>query len=336
MKLRKISYLAMVVVLVLSIFTGCASGAKQGDNASAAPAAGNDYPKQPVTIVVPYAAGGGADLMARALSTTLQKELGQPFIVSNKPGGSGAIGMAEVARSKEDGYTLILTSVGAATITPNNSDVGYTNKEFAPIAQVADIPLMLAVKADSPFKTVQEVFDYAEKNPGKLTYGTAGAGLIQNVSMEGLLMEMNKRGLFTHVPFNGGAEAVSALMGGQTDFAIAIATEIIPQMKSGQFRALAVSTAERYTETPDVPTFKESGYNYEVGVWYGFAAKAGTPDAVLQKLEGAFQKSLQDPEVIETFKKINQPIAFMDSKSFTEKWMSSFEKFKAVVAELNK
>lgn len=334
MNLRKISTFAMVLILALSVLTGCSSAGSKGVSGTAAE--GSDYPKQSVTIVVPYAAGGGADLMGRALGATLQKELGQAFIVSNKPGGSGGIGMAEVARSKADGYTIILTSVGAATITPNSSDVGFTNKEFAPIAQVADIPLMLAVKADSPFKTVQELFNYAEKNPGKLTYGTAGAGLIQNVSMEGLLMDMGKRGLFTHVPFNGGAEAVTALMGGQTDFAIAIATEIIPQVKSGLFKTLAVSTAERYAETPDVPTFKESGYNYEVGVWYGFAAKAGTPDVVLQKLEAAFNKSLQDPEVISIFKKINQPIAYMDSKSFTEKWMSSYEKYKVVVSELNK
>jgi tripartite-type tricarboxylate transporter receptor subunit TctC len=323
--------LVLAVVFVLSLLTGCGGGS--GDKAAPKEVT---WPQKPVTIIVPYAAGGGADLMARALSTPLEKELGKAFVVSNKPGGSGAIGMSELARSKADGYTVILTSVGACTLTPNNSNVGYTNKEFAPVAQIADIPIVVAVHKDSPIKSLKELFAAGEKTPGKLTYGTAGAGLIQNVSMEGLLLNMNKRGLFSHVPFNGGAEAVSALLGKQTDFAVAIATEIIPQFKSGEFRALAISSAKRYELMPDVPTFKELGYDLQVGVWYGFAAPAGTPEAVIKKLEAALSKATKDPAVVQTFKKINQPIIFLDSSSFKTKWMKDFDTNKKVLAELKK
>jgi tripartite-type tricarboxylate transporter receptor subunit TctC len=324
----------LAMILIVSLVVGCGgSGAK---NDSKAQPAKSDvaWPQKTVTIIVPYSAGGGADLMARALATPLEKELGKAFVVTNKPGGSGAIGMSELARAKADGHTFILTSVGACTLTPNNSNVGYTNKEFAPVAQLADIPLLIAVHKDSPIKTLKELFAAAEKNPGKMTYGTAGAGLIQNVSMEGLLLGMNKRGLFAHVPFNGGAEAVTALLGKQTDFAVAIATEIIPQLKSGEFRALAVSSAGRYALTPDVPTFKELGYDLQVGVWYGFAAPKGTPEAVIKKFQDTILKATKDPAVMATFKKINQPIIFLDSKAFTEKWMKDFETNKKVIAAL--
>lgn len=327
---RKKFTLILVAVFVLALLAGC-GGAK--DKAATKD---TNWPQKPVTIIVPYAAGGGADLMARALATPLEKELGKAFVVSNKPGGSGAIGMSELARSKNDGYTIILTSVGACTLTPNNSNVGYSNKEFAPVSQIADIPIVVAVHKDSPIKSLKELFAAGEKTPGKMTYGTAGAGLIQNVSMEGLLMKMNKRGMFSHVPFNGGAEAVSALLGKQTDFAVAIATEIIPQLKSGEFRALAVSSTKRYDLMPDVPTFKELGYDLQVGVWYGFAAPAGTPEAVIKKLEVAIAKAAKDPAVIQTFNKINQPIVYLDSSSFKDKWMTDFDTNKKVIAALKK
>lgn len=339
MKFKRSIFLVMAVLLTMAMLAGCAPKApapQQGGAAQGGGDAAADYPKSPVTVIVPYAAGGGADLMSRALATKLQEQLGQPFVVSDKPGGSGGIGMAELARSKADGYTIILTSIGAATLTPNNADVGYSNKEFAPIAQIADIPLVLAVHKDSPYQTMADLMAAGDKEPGKLTYGSAGAGLIQNVSMEGMLMDINKRGLFTHVPFNGGSEAVSALLGKQTDFVVAIATEVIPQMKSGEFRALAVSSAERYELIPDVPTFNEQGYKLQVGTWYGFAAPAGTPEAVIAKLDGAIKTALDDPSVKETFTKLNQPTEYLDSKSFTEKWMADFDKNKAIVEALRK
>jgi len=317
-----------ILLFAIVMLAGCGSSAKKEEV---------DYPKRPVTIIVPYAAGGATDLMARATAAFLEKEFKQPFVTTIKAGASGAVGLLELARSKPDGYTLILTTTGGCTISPHLNDVGYTNKEFAPIAQVADIPSIIATHKNAPFKTFKEMIEYVEKNPGKqLTYGTSGAGSTHNIGMEGLIASINKKGSFKHVPFKGGAEAVTALLGQHTDLIVAVATEIIPQMQSGDFIPLAISSPQRYPLTKDVPTLAELGYPKDYAIWstwYGFAAPAGTPKPIIEKLEAGILKATKDPEFKKVFDNMNQPIEYLGSKEFTDKWMRSYEINKKIIEE---
>ena len=287
------------------------------------------WPSKTIKIIVPFSAGGGADLMARALAPELSKALGVSVVVENAPGGGGAIAMAKLANAKPDGYTIIHTTIGPATLTPNSSDVGYTNKEFAPVAQVADVPNVIAVHKDSGIKTLKELFEKAEKE--NVTYGTSGAGLTQNVQMEGLFLSIDKPNLLNHIPFNGGSQAIAALLGKQVDCAVAIVPEPLPHIKNGTFIGLGITSAERDPALPDVPTLKEQGYSLAGGVWYGFAAPAKTPADVIATLEAAFAKATKEQAIIDAFTKLGNPVQYLDTKAFTEKWMQTFESNKKVL-----
>lgn len=296
-------------------------------------AAANAWPGSTIKILVPFSAGGGADLMARALAPEMSKFLGVAVVVENAPGGGGALAMAKLANSKPDGYTIIHTTIGPATLTPNSSDVGYTNKEFAPIAQVADVPNVIAAHKDSGFTSLKDMLKKAETE--NLTYGTSGAGLTQNVQMEALFLGLNKPGLMTHVPFNGGSQAVAALLGKQVTAAVAIVPEPLPHIQNGAFVGLGITSAERDPSLPNVPTLKEQGYDLVGGVWYGFAAPAKTPAPVIARLEAALAEATRQPAIQEVFKKLGNPVQFLNTKDFTEKWMRSFESNKKVLTQMN-
>ncbi len=293
-----------------------------------------DWPKSTIKIIVPYTAGGGTDLMSRSISTELAKKLGVSVVVENNPGGGGGIAMAKLARAKADGYTIILTTVGAATLTPNSSDVGYTNKEFAPLCQIADVPNVIAVHKDSGIKTLAEYFKKAEAKPGSVNYGTSGAGLTQNVQMEALLLEMGKPGLVTHVPFNGGSQAAASLLGKQIDACVTIVPEVLPNIQNGTFIGLAITSSKRDKALPNVPTLKELGYKIEGGVWYGFAAPAAAPAAARKILEEGIKATVELPAIQEVFTKLGNPVEYLDSAAFKAKWMKNFDENKAVLARM--
>lgn len=272
--------------------------------------------------------------MARALAPEMSKQLGVAVVVENATGGGGAIAMNKLARAKPDGYTIALTTVGPSTLVPNKSNVGYTTKEFVPIAQVADVPNVIAVHKDSGIKNLKELFARGEKET--LTYGTSGAGHTQNIQMETLLMLINKPGLLTHVPFDGGSQAVAALLGGQISASMNIVPEPLPHIQNGTFIGLCITSSQRDPALPDVPTLKELGHDLEGGVWYGYAAPAKTPPAVIAKLEDALTKAINLPEIQDVFKKIGSPVQYLDSKAFTEKWLKTFESNKAVMEKMKK
>lgn len=314
----------LLTVLVGALLTGCSGNKSAADK----------WPERPITMINIYAPGGAAELMMRALAIPLEKELGKSIVITSKPGGGGAIGTVEMLKSKPDGYTFSLMTIGTATLVPQHSNVGYTNKEFAPVAQIADTPTMFSVRKDHPANTVQEFFEMAKKNPGKMTYASSGAGLIHNVMMEGVQLDIGQPGIIAHVPFTGGAEAVTAVLAGQVDGVVGTATEHMVYLKSGDLKPLAVSSTKRYSEAPNVPTFKEAGFNVDVGVWFGITAPKGTPEAVIKKMEAALQKAVNDPNTVQLLAKANQPLEFLSTKDFTEKWMRDFDKNKKVVDAL--
>ncbi len=301
---------------------------------AAAMAAGN-WPSRTIKIVVPYSAGGSADLIARTMAPGIGKQLGVSVVVENAPGGAGAIGMAKLAASKPDGYTLVFTTIGPATLSPNWADVGYTNKEFAPIAQVADVPTYIAVHRDSGIKTMAELLEKAEKEKN-FTYGTIGAGLIQNVQMESLLLFLKKPGLMTHIPFDGASQVIAALLGKQVTVGMTTVTEMLPHIQNGSFVALATTNSKRDKALPDVPAFPDLGFPGYGGTWFGFAAPAKTPVSVIERLSAVIKQESERPETAATFAKLGNPVQFLDNKAFTEKWMRTFEANKATIAEMKK
>ena len=259
-------------------------------------AAAQDYPSKPVKLVVPFPPGGSVDLVARLIGKSLQDELKQPFLVENKPGASGNIGAGQVAKSPADGYTLL---VGSAGVFAANQYL-YANPPFdpltafVPIMRIVDQPNLLVVSGNSPIHSVRELIAAAKAQPGKLTFGSASVGSAQHFATEVFKQQTGVDLL--HVPYKGGAPALTDLMGGQIDMLFDTSPTALPYAKSGKLRALAITSAQRSPLLPDVPTMKEAGLpNYEVVTWTGIAAPAGTPAAVVNRINAALKTALKGP-----------------------------------------
>lgn len=314
--MKKVMSITMIVIMLVSILAGC----------SQTPASNEpSWPTETITLLVPFSAGGGADLMARALQPAIQEALGVSVVVENKTGANGGIAMAELAKAKPDGYTIILTSTGPSTIGPNISDMGYTNESIAPICQLADLPTGLAVHKSTGITNLDELFAAAEAKGGGWTYGSSGTGSTHNLAVEGLLLAMDKVGLFTHVSFEGGSQAATALLGQQVDASANILTELLPY-KETDFNIVGIASSERSVIDPDIPTFMEQGYNTTQSTWYGIAAPAGTPQEVIELLDATIKSALEDPKMIETFEvNLKTPITYLDHTAFAEKWNKAYE-----------
>lgn len=283
------------------------------------------YPNNTVTIICPYTAGGGTDLIARTMADWFGKQWGVSVIVEDKEGGSGAVGMSACATAKADGYTVILTALAAATITPQLNDVGYTDKEFAPIAQVTEMVTALCVNSESGITTIEELIAAGEENYGVMTYGTTGASSFQNVLTQNFMSLIGKEGLFSHVPFDGGAAAITATVGGQTDIVVAQIPDLQSYIDAGNLNCLMVFASERAESLPDVPCATELGYEeIALPTWYGFAAPAGTSEAILNFWDEQVAACLSDPEVVDILTNINQTPVYLDRATFTELWMNTY------------
>ena len=261
-------------------------------------AAAQAYPTKPITIVVPFSAGGTTDILARLVGQYLTTELGQPVVVDNKAGAGGNIGGALAAKAPADGYTLFMGTVGTHAINAAlYKKMPFDPiKDFAPLSRVANVPNLLVAHPSQPFKTVPEMIAYAKANPGKINFGSPGNGASPHLSGE-LFKSMAKVEL-THIPYKGSAPAVSDLLGNQIAIMFDNMPSVIPHVRSGKLRAIAITTAKRSPELPDVPTIAEAGVpGYEAVSWFGLFAPAATPKPVLDKLSTALSKVLANPEV---------------------------------------
>lgn len=260
-------------------------------------ASADDYPTKPVTLVVPFAAGGNNDVSARILARKLGELLGQSFVVDNRAGAGGAIGTASVANAKPDGYTLGFLSSGpmAANVSLYKSLPYDTLKDFVPIARVTTSPSVLVVPPPLPANDIGELIALAKKEPGKLNYGTAGVGSSSHLS--GALFERLADIQMVAVGYRGGAPALADLMGGQLQVLINPILEVVAQVKSGKVRALGVTSAKRSALLPEVAAIAEALPGYEVLTWNGLVAPAGTPSAIVEKLNAATRQALTDPKV---------------------------------------
>ena len=257
-----------------------------------------NFPTKPITIIVPFSAGGTTDILARIVGQGLSTELGQSVVVDNKPGAGGNIGGSLAAKAAADGYTLFMGTVGTHAINQSlYKKMPFDPvKDFAPLSRVATVPNLLVAHPSQPFKTVKEMIAYAKANPGKITYGSPGSGASPHVSGE-LFKSMTGTDLL-HFPFRGSAPAMTDLLGGQTSVMFDNMPSAIQHVRSGKLRPIAVTTAKRSPELPDVPTIAEAGVpGYEATSWFGMFAPAGTPKPVLDKLHAALVKVLKQPDV---------------------------------------
>ena len=265
--------------------------------------AADAYPDKPLTMIVPFSAGGTTDILARIVGQALGQELGQTIIIENKPGAGGNIGAQQASRAKADGYTLFMGTVGTHAINQAlYKKLPYDPaKDFAPLSRVANVPNLLVAHPSRPYKTVQEMIAYAKKHPGEVTYGSPGSGASPHVS--GALFQSMTGAELTHVPYKGSAPAISDLLGNQIAIMFDNMPSAIQHVRSGKLRPIAVTTAKRSPELPDVPTVAEAGVpGYEATSWFGLFVPVKTPADIQQKLHAAIAKVLKDPAVI---KKIN-------------------------------
>ena len=286
-------------------------------------ASAQDYPaKQPIKIIVAQGAGSATDIMARVLAARLPDALGQQFIVDNKPGAGGLLGTELAAKSPADGYTLFLASVSSHGVNPAiYKQLPYDPiKDFIPISMTGVTGNVLVVDAKLPFKTLPELIEYAKKNPDVLTYGTPGEGSSQHLATA-LLARMAGDLKMLHVPYKGTAPMLTAVMSGETAWAMPAIPSGMPAIKSGKVRPLAVTTLQRHRDLPDVPTVAETLPGYEVATWYGLAAPAGTPAPVIAQLNAAVVKTLANEETIK-----NLETAGLDPKSSRPEQFADFIK----------
>jgi tripartite-type tricarboxylate transporter receptor subunit TctC len=264
----------------------------------AQPARAADYPTKAIKIVVPYAAGGSTDALARVVAERLQKRFGQTTIVENKPGASEQIAIVSVTKSAPDGYTILLSTLSGLAVNPGlYQKLPYNpQKDLTPITLAATVPSAVVVHPSVPVKNMAELGAYLKSKPGQVSYASAGAGTPSHLGME----YYKKANGFdpVHVPYKGGAPALQEVMGGQVQLMMALVPEAMPLVKAGRLRALAVTTTTRLAAYPDVPTVAESGgKDFDMTFWYAFMAPAGTPAEIVTKLNQAIDAILAEKEV---------------------------------------
>jgi tripartite-type tricarboxylate transporter receptor subunit TctC len=261
------------------------------------------YPSKPIRLVVPFAPGGSSSLVARVMSAEMEKGLGKPFVIENKPGGGGNIAMQEVARADPDGYTLIIGHVGSLAMNPYMyAKLPYdVDRDFAPISLLAIVPAIFVVHADVPAKDLREFVALAKAKPGQINYGSAGNGSAGHLAME-YLKQVTGMDL-QHVPYKGTGPNVTDLIAGRTQASSAGTPPLMPHVKAGKLRVIAVGTSKRLHSLPDVPTVAEQGYpGFETSQWYGLNAPAGTPEPVIRRLAEEAAKAAKSALVLERFK----------------------------------
>jgi len=259
--------------------------------------AADEFPNRPLRIVVPFAPGGGTTAMARAVGDPLGARLGQPVVIENRDGAGGTTGTALAAKSRPDGYTLMLAHSGTIAIAPHlYRNIAYDAlKDFTPIGLIAQIPLLLVVSANVPAKNVNELIKYAQANPGKLSYASGGVGTGGHLAAA--LWAATVKIDIKHIPYRGSGPTLPDLLAGRVDLSLGPAVPFIQHLATGRLRGLAITTAERSPLVPDVPSMKEAGVpNYEVALYYGIIAPAGVPEAIVERLSRELRGIVALPE----------------------------------------
>ena len=292
-----------------------------------------DFPTKEVQIIIPWAAGGATDLIFRALAATTGKYLGKAVVVVNRPGGGGAVGYTEGAQAKPDGYMLI-SAVTPLTILPHQVSTAFTYKNFEPIINVVDDPSMFLVRSDAPWKSLKEFLDFAKKNPNMITVGNSGAG--GGVHLVALAFEKTAGVKFNHIPFSGGGPSVTALLGAHINAVSVSPPEGISHVQAGKLKIIALFAEKRFEMFLDVPTVKEQGIDFAMGMWRGLAAPKGTPPDVIKKLHDAFKQGMDDPVLRKNAKDMAVNLSYLSPENFGKLMAADHEFYGKLVKEIKK
>ena len=305
---------------------------------SAAGFAQDSYPSKPITMVNPFPPGGVADVVGRPLAALMEKNLKQPVVMINRTGAGGAVGMGVVAKSPGDGYTILM-GLSSISIFPvadrvNGKPPAFELSDFAPIALVTADPTVLVVRTDGPYKTLKDLVEAAKANPGKINYSSSGVYGTLHVAME--IFSSSAGIKLFHVPYQGGGPAVTALLGGQVEASAQGPAAAIGQIKGGKFRALASWGTERLKLLPDIPTFKELGYDAEFYIWSGVFAPASTPAAIQTRLRAAVREAATSSEFKAAMEKVSTPVSYLDAPEFKKYWDRDAARLKGAVEKIGK
>jgi len=298
----------------------------------------DSYPSKPITMIVPFPPGGVADITGRPLAAIMEKTLKQPVVVVNRTGAGGALGMSQVAKSAPDGYTILM-GLSSISIFPVSDRISgrqpaYEMKDFAPIALVSSDPTVLVVRAESTYRTLKDFVDAAKANPGKINYSSSGVYGTLHVAME---IFANAAGIkLFHVPYQGGGPAVTALLGGQVEALASGPAAAIGQIKGGKMRALAAWSDKRLALMPELPTFKELGYDAEFYIWAGVFAPAATPQPILARLREAVRATVADPDFKAAMDKVATPISYLDAPEFQKFWDNDAKRLAIALEKIGK
>jgi len=292
-----------------------------------------DYPSRPIKLIVPFPSGGATDIVSRVVAQQLGSELGQTVIVDNKAGAAGVIGAEAAARAAPDGYTLVLTTSSTHTIGPLlNPNIPYSaTKDFTPIIYLAASPQVVVVPLSSPAKTMQELIDYARKNPKKLNFGSAGIGGIPHLSTERFLSMTGLQ--MTHVPYKGTALAMPDLMAGRLDMMFDSISTALPHIKDGKIRALAVTSSKPTSAAPDLPLLSQTVPGYESLTWFGVFGPAGLPAPIVTKLNAALNKTLTSTTLLEQLSKLGFDAGGGSPTDFANKLRDETAMWKKVIED---
>ncbi len=292
-----------------------------------------EFPTKEVQIIIPWAAGGATDLIFRALAATTGKYLGKAVVVVNRPGGGGAVGYTEGMQAKPDGYTLT-SAVTPLTILPHQVSTAFTYKNFEPVLNVVSDPSMFLVRSDAPWKSLKEFLDYAKNHPGMITVGNSGAG--GGVHLVALAFERAAGVKFNHIPFSGGGPSVTALLGGHVNAVSVSPPEGISHVQAGKLKILALFSEKRLEMFPDVPTVKEQGIDFAMGMWRGLIAPKGTPPEVIKKLHDAFKQGMDDPVFLKNAKDMAVNLHYLGPEDFGKLMAADHEFYGKLVKEIKK
>jgi len=296
------------------------------------------YPSKPITLIVPFPPGGVADIVARPTAEAMSRVLKQPVVIDNKSGAGGGIGMGYVAKAKPDGYTLLL-ALSSISILPEADKITgraamYQLDQFVPIARLTADPTVLAVRADSPWKSLQDFVADAKKRPGAITYGSSGNYGTMHVPMEMFAASAGVKLL--HVPYTGAGPAVVALLGGNIDAVSSGPSTVIQHVKAGKLRVLASWGDKRLASLPEVPTLAESGFDAVFFQWSGLFAPAGTPEPIVIRLREAARAVAVDPKFIAAMATVETPIQYLDAPELQHFWDADAKKLAEVVRRVGK
>jgi tripartite-type tricarboxylate transporter receptor subunit TctC len=301
--------------------------------AAAAGAAAQQYPSKPVRFVVPFVAGGPTDIQGRMLGEKLAQRLGQQFIIDNRGGANGNIGMEIVAKAPPDGYTLVIATVGTWAVNPSLYKLAFdVTKDFAPIILVSTSPAVLVVHPSVPANNVKELVALAKSKPGKLNYGSSGVGGLGHISGELFCLMSGTK--MVHIPYKSSAPSLTDLIAGQIEVLFNNAISTVPHIKSGKARALAVTSAKRMPALPDLPTIDEAGIKgYDNSSWSAVGATAGTPKAIITRLNSELAAILKTPDIQEKSAAVGADVIGGTPEQFAAYLKSEIAKFARVVKE---